>query len=194
MPVYHLRKPSMLSEWTLLICQHVFETKKKCQAVKIITADFPAQNWQHLWLCARFPWSLEQEDSIWNDFWGENHTSAFPHKSVLGYLQLWTSKALRSIPVHIYTIPFTYKGLQFLFVFTQWGNYSGMRSLHRTFSGQRFLPQSANRVVQIGEPNLAPHSWIIPALQERGTELSSSWASPNLQHLVLTHPINKTIL
>lgn len=56
--------------------------------------------------------------------------------------------------VHIYTIPFSYKGLQFLFVFTQRENYSGVESLHRTFNRQRFLPWSAYRVVQIPWPNL----------------------------------------
>lgn len=193
MPVYHLGKQSKLSEWTLLICQHIFETKKRCQALKNITADFPAQNYQHLWLCAGFPWSLEQEDSIWNDLGEENHTSAFSHKGVLVISSSGPAKPWGLLPVHIYTIPFTYKGLQFLFVFTQWGNYSGMRGLHGTSSGQRFPPQSANSVVQMGEPNLAPNSWITELLQLcRREKQSSVPVGPHQTCSVWCWPIQST--
>lgn len=96
MPVYHLGKQSKLSEWTLLICQHIFETKKKVSSVKKYHCRFPCPKLPAFVIVCRFPlkFGAGGQHLEWPGR-GEPQQCILPQGCAC-YLQLWTSKALRS--------------------------------------------------------------------------------------------------
>lgn len=150
MPVYHLEKPSTMSEGTLLIykCTTQYLTQKCTSGIK---------NWCQRFHCLKlnciceqhacFPLKVESDrfncrQIVSRITWGgENHIRV--HLPTILCLLSSTIDQQQSkglLLVHIYIIPFSFKCLQFLFVFTQRENYFSIESLFTTFNKQRFLP------------------------------------------------------